>query len=343
MGLKLIHGFLHEKQTCKPEWGNITIVETALIEMESPSDRIISLVGLLPSYPASPSSTNPKGLSFTFDSSPHPDNSALVLRSASDLTQVPDSASFWTIQLSYSVFNTAELSTGLIGLATSNSNPRHRKDQREYIDPEDRPVVWNMSTSIVRKKTYLKEDGINPIVHANGLPITEPYEYEETHETHTFSYNIPYSVFDHGDFADYVGKVNSNVIFTGPAKSWKFVSFTANEEYESNGNGLTKTEYHYVRVTLAFEYNPSGWDKDAELISMSTVQLVAGGFVGINISPTELAQEPWPLLADGTAAQYDALDPTTFARVDHGFPREADLNDVTDANPGQGKKELIIP
>jgi len=343
MGLKKIHGFIHDKQKAKPEWGNITVTETVLIEMESPSDRIISLMGLLPAHPASPSTTNPKGLSFTFDLSPHPDSSALVLRQASDLTQVPDSATFWTIELSYSVFSIAELSVGLIGLAGGSSNPRHRKDQREFIDPEDRPFVWNMSTSIVRKQTYMHADGVNPIRHANGLPITEPYEYEETHETHTFSYNIPYSVFDDDNFSPYVGYVDEGDCFGKGDGKVKFVAFNANEEYESNGNGLEKIDYHYVRVSLAFEVNPSGWAKDAELISMSTVQLVAGGFVGINISPTELTQEPWPLLADGTAAQYDALDPTTFARVNHGYPRTADLTDVTGADVGQGKKELIIP
>jgi hypothetical protein len=339
----MIHGFIHDKQKAKPEWGNITLTETILIEMESPSDRIVSLIGLLPAHPASPSATNPKGLSFTFDLSPHPDAPSCVLRQASDLTQVPDSATFWTIELSYSVFSTAELSTGLIGLATGTTNPRHRKDQREYIDPEDRPIVWNMSTSIVRKQTYMHEDGTKPIVHANGLPLTEPLEYEETHETHTFSYNIPYSVFDHEDFSQYVGMVDSGGVLGAAPDKYKFISFTANEEYESNGNGLEKVEYHYVRVSLSFEYNPSGWSKDAELISMSTVQLVAGGFVGININPTELAQEPWPLLADGTAAQYDDLDPTTFAKVDHGYPRTVNLAAVVDANPGQGKRELVIP
>ena len=343
MGLKLIHGFIHEKQKAKPEWGNITITETVLIEMEYASDRIISLIGLLPSYPASPSSTNPKGLSFTFDSSPHPDNSALVLRSASELTQVPNSAAFWTIELSYSVFSTAELSVGLIGLATGSSNPRHRKDQREFIDPEDRPVVWNMTTSIVRKETYMKEDGSGPIVHANGLPLTEPYSYEETHETHTFSYNIPFSVFDHDDFSPHVGKVTSAPVLGYAADKIKFVAFNSNEEYESNGTGLTKTEYHYVRVTLSFEYNPSGWSEDAKLVSMSTVQLVSGKLIPININSSEYAQQPWPLLSDGTAAQYDALDPTTFALVNHGYPRTVNLSVVVDANPGQGKKELIIP
>lgn len=343
MGLKLIHGFIHEKQKAKPEWGNITISETVLIEMESPSDKIISLIGLLPSHPASPSATNPKGLSFTFDLSPHPDSSALVLRTASDLTQVPNSATFWTVELSYAVFSISELTDGIAGFANSNPNPRKRKDQREFIDPEDRPVVWNMSTSIVRKETYMKEDGTAPIAHANGLPLTEPYSYEETHETHSFSYNIPYSVYDHSDFSDHVGRVSSAPVLGFAADEIKFVSFTANEEYESNGVGLTKTEYHYVRVTLAFEYNPSGWSEDAKLVSMSTVQLVAGKLIAINTSPTEYAQNPWPLLDDGTAAQYDALDPTTFALVDHGYPRTVNLSVVVDANPGQGKKELIIP
>jgi hypothetical protein len=343
MGLKLIHGFVHEKQKAKPEWGNMTVSETVLFEMESPSDRIVSLLGLLPSYPASPSATNPKGLSFTFDLSPHPDTNALVLRTASDLTQVPGSATFWTIELGYSVFNTSELTSGLAGFANSNPNPRHRKDQRAFIDPIDRPVVWNMSTSLVRKETYMHENGAAPIVHANGLPLTEPYSYEETHETHTFSYNIDYNVFDHGDFSDYVGRVDSVGILGAASHKFKFIAFTANEEYESNGNGLDKTEYHYVRVSLSFEYNPSGWLEDAKLVSMSTVQLVAGELIAININPTEYAQEPWPLLADGTAAQYDALDPTTFALVDHGYPRTINLSVVVDANAGQGKKELTIP
>jgi len=348
MGLKLVHGFLHEKQKAKPEWGNISLSETVLIEMEYASDRTVAVISGLPAHPASPSSYNPKGLSFTFDLSPHPDAPNLVLRTAGDLVQVDGAGVFWTVELTYAVFSTAELNGGFAAAGGSNNhNPKQRKDQREFIDPVDRPVVWNMSTSIVQKQTYVRAvqvAGVDvPIIHANGLPITEPYSFEEAHETHNFSYNIDYTTFDHDDFDNHVGKVDSgNALGLGTGRI-KFINFTANEEYESNGEGLARTVYHYVRVTLSFEYNPSGWARDYKLVSMSTVQLVAGELIPINISPTEYAQEPWPLLADGTAAQYDALDATMFALVAHGYPRTINLEAVADSNPGQGKKELTIP
>lgn len=348
MGLRLIHGYLHNKQKAKPEWGNVTLTETVLIEMENPSSRTVDVIMALPAYPAAPSEANPKGLSFTFDLSPHPDAPTLVLRTAGDLVQVDGGGCFWTVELSYAVFSTTELSGGFAAASGSNNhNPKKRKDQKEFVNPVDRPVVWNMSTSLVSKQTYVRAAQVGgmdvPIIHANGLPITEPYTFEEAHETHNFSYNIDYSTFDHDDFDNHVGKVDSgNALGLGTGKV-KFTGFTANEEYESNGEALERTTYHYVRVTLSFEYNPSGWARDYKLVSMSTVQLVAGELIPINISPTEYAQEPWPLLDDGTAAQYDALDATMFALVDHGYPRTINLEAVADSNPGQGKKELVIP
>ena len=334
MAIAMIHGFLKEKQKSRPEWGRISIVETVLIETDSAEVNMIELLTELPASPNTITSWNPKGISFTFDLSLHPDSNVFVLRSAGDLQQVEQGGCFWEIELTYAVFSSAEL-VGIAGWG-DNNNPKKRKDQREVIDPTDRPYVWHTSTSTVTKETYRHATSGDPIVHTNGLPITTPFRFEEIHRIHTFSYNVDYTSYNNDDYDDYVGLVNTSTTLGYGAGKLKFVSFQANEEYESIGQGVEKLEFHYVRVTLNFEYNPSGWDEDAKVVSMSTLQLtqmIVTPFLfyydKIRISATEYAQEPWPLDANGLAIPYDDNDPADYGYVNHGYPKTGDLSIVT--------------
>lgn len=334
MAIRLIHGFLKEKQKAKPEWGSISVIETVLVEMESSTENIIDVLNELPSGTGTVTSTNPKGIGFTFDVSLHPDSSVFVLRSAGEVQQASQGACFWEIELTYAIFSMDEL----LGPAQagSGSNPRKRKDQREVTSPLDRPVVWHSSTSMVTKETYRHATTGDPIVHTNQLPITTPFKHEEVHETHTFAYNVDFTSFNYTDYRPHIGKINTATCLGFDAKTLKFASMQANEEYESIGQGVEKTEYHYVRLTLNFEYNPSGWDIDAKLVSMSTIQLnqmltfpFAVFYDKIKISATEYAQEPWPLTATGLGIPYDDNDPADYGYIDHGYPRESDLTDIT--------------
>jgi len=344
--LEKIHGFQHGKQKTKPEWGSITISETVLIETNTPSATQLDIVRELPAYPASPSASNPLGLSFTFDLSSHPESNDALLRSAGELKQIDDSGIFWEIELNYSIFSIWEF-TGAVGSGgANNNNPRKRKDQRAVRNPLDRPVVWNSSTSIVQKETYTKAGSSNPILHTNGLPLTQPFKYSEVHETHNFSYNIEYTSFNYTTYRGYVGKVSDTNVFGVTGQNVKLSSLSCTEEYETidiDGTG-TRVEYHFVRVTVSFEINPSGWVNDAKVVSMSTIQLqqlivfpFTVYYTGIKTSATEYAKEPWPLTAIGTAIPYDDNDPADYGYVDHGYPVLADLTDITTI------KSLAIP
>lgn len=352
MTIKLIHGFLHEEQKVTPQWGYMNVAETVLVETDSPNLSPLAVVAALPSGAGTVTSTNPKGIAFTFDVSTHPESSAFVLRTAGTIEQEPGGGCFWRIPLVYSNQNFQQL-IGAAGASSSggggghSTNPRQRKDQREVLSPLAKPYVWSKSTSIVQKETYTIASSSDPIVHTNGLPITQPFKYEEVHESHTFSYNVEYSSYSDSFYSPFIGKVNSTTCLGKETGTLKLSQFSAAEEYESVGHGVSKTDYHYVRVTMTFEWNPSGWDNDAKLVSMSTLQLLLQPAVGlipayyyydhIKISETAYAKEPWPLLANGAAVPFDDNDPADYGYVNHGYPLTADLTTVTDV------KSLVIP
>lgn len=359
MGIKLIHGFVHGKQKAKPDWGSIVITETVLIETDSPvNNNLLSLLAALPAGTGIVTANNPKGIAFTFDVSAHPDSGYFILRTAGELLQADGSGCFWTVELNYSNQTYLQLMGGYGGGGGGGSspkgetNPKQRKDQREVLDPLAKPVVWTRSTSIVQKETYLKAGGASPIIHTNLLPITSPYRYEEVHTTHTFSYNINYGAYTDATYEPYVGKISDGVVWGYAAGKVKFTSLSATEEFQSNGDNVNKIDYHFVRVVMSFEVNPSGWDNDAKLVSMSTLQLKLQPPVGIipayyyygkiPISETEYAQEPWPLLSTGAAVPYDDNDPADYGYVDTGYPVSADLLQITDGLLA-GLKNLVIP
>lgn len=346
MGILLIHGFLHEKQKATPEWGSISISETVLVEMDSPEDSLITLLSELPSGVGTITGENPKGIGFTFDISVHPDSSSFILRTAGEVVQSSEGGCFWEITLNYSNKSYAQMigSDSGGGGNTPKTNPKQRKDQREVLSPLDKPYVWSTSSSLVQKETYKHATTKKAIRHTNGLPITQPYKYEEVHETHTFSYNVDFPAFNYTFYDGFIGMVSSGVTLGKPAGTLKLTAFSASEEYESNGEGVNKINFHYVRVNITFEYNPSGWDEDAKLVSMSTLQRAqqivspfAIFYDKIKISATEYAQEPWPLDANGAAILYTNNDPDDYGYVDTGYPKTANLSAIT------GVKGLKIP
>jgi len=347
MSIKTIHGFLKEDQEAKPEYGNISITEIVLVETTSPTVNVVAMLTALPAFPASPSVDNPKGISFTFDKSTHPDAPNLTLRSAGTIKQV--GGCFWMIPLTYAIFNSSEISGGFAsgGGGAGNNNPRQRKDQREYIDPMERPVVWTSSSSLVQKETYINRVTGLAIVQTNGLPITSPIKFSEAHSTHVFSFNVEYSDFIFAFYETYIGTVSSGGGLSRPNGEMKVVAASFSEEFESNGTGVGKTDYHYVRVSVSFEHNPGNWVTEAKLVSMSTMQLALtpGPFPilfydKIKISDTQYAEEPWPLLPGGAAVPYDLNDPTTYGYIDHGFPIKKDFAPLI-AKPPSGS--MAIP
>lgn len=346
MTITLIHGFLHEKQKITPEWGSMTVTETVLVETDSPLVTSLTLIGALPAAPNAVTAANPKGISFTFDASVHPENSALVLRTAGAVTQVQDGGVFWEVELNYSNKSFLQLTGPSVvnGGTGSNRNPTQRKDQREELVPFDRRVVWSASSAIIQKETFRHATSGDVLRHTNLLPITQPFKYEDVHVTHTFSYNVEYASYNSSFYEPFFGKVNEFGCLGKPSGTLKLSSFSANEEYESNGSGVNKVEYHYVRLTISFEYNPSFWDSEAQLVSMSTIQLkikIIPPFDvyhdKILISATQYAEEPWPLDANGAAIPYDNNNPGDYGFINHGYPRLADLTTVT------AVKGLTIP
>ena len=176
----------------------------------------------------------------------------------------------------------------------------------------------------------------DPIIHANKLPLTDPYMKDEVHTVHSFAFNRNFSTFDFNtDIKPYLGKVSTAIIFGATiAEQYKMTTCTCSEEYESQGQGNNYTLYHFIRINVAFEYNPSGWIHDSKLVSKSTQQLeiATGELIPIIINKRKaLAYEPWPLLANGTAAPYTALNPANFALIDHGYPETANLSTFVSA------------
>lgn len=332
-GVKKVLGFLREETEPTPYSNRTEVKEVCRVEVYNVTDTWVNLFSTLPAS-GSPGSVgfNPQQITFTFGTSVHPLTNNLYLQQASGIKKV--APTFWDMTLQYSNSEYQLEPTG-----ENNKNPRNRKDQKN-VNPLSRPPVWSSASKTVLKQTYTK--GPNPaagvvgdvIVHENGLAITEPYMYAEEHTTHSFSFNRNFSSFDYNtDIKPYLGKVSTNTIFgAGSAQQYKLVQASCSEEYESFGQGDSRTEYHFIRINVTFEYNPSGWINDSELVSKSTLQLVAGTLEPIIINNKgQVAQEPWPLIAGGAAAPFNALNPANFAILDTGYPETANLSTFVSA------------
>lgn len=331
-GVKKVLGFLREETEPTPFFDRTEVKEVCRVEVYNVTDTWVNLFSTLPAS-GSPGSLsfNPQQVTFTFGTSVHPLTNNLYLQQANNIKKI--APTFWDLTLQYS---NAEY---LLTPSEQNKNPKNRKDQK--VHPLARPPVWTSTSQIVMKQTYTK--GPNPtsgvigdvITHENDLMITEPYMHPEVHITHSFSFNLDASTFDYNtQILPYLNKVSTNVIFGASiAQQYKMSHASCSEEYESFGQGDSRTEYHYIRVNVSFEYNPSGWINDAKTYSRSTLQLVSGTLKPIIINDKgQIAQEPWPLVSGGAAAPYNALNPANFVTLDTGYPEVVGLGTFVTAH-----------
>lgn len=338
VGVKKVLGFLREESEPTPYLERTVVKEVCRVEMYNVTDTWVDLFNTLP-VSGSPGSTtfNPQQITFTFGTSLHPLTNNLYLQQASGIKK--HAPTFWDLTLQYSNAEYELLPS------EQNKNPKNRTDQKTQ-NPLARPPVWTCTSQTVLKQTYTK--GPNPvagatgdiIVHTNGLALTEPYMYAEEHTVHSFSFNRNYTLFDYNtDIKPYLGKVSTNIIFGATtAQQFKMSHASCSEEYESFGQGINRTQYRFIRINVSFEFNPSGWTNDAKLVSRSTQQLVGGVLVPIPVNARgQLAQEPWPLLANGTAAPFGGLNPSQFGILDTGYPATANLSTFVTAH------NLVIP
>lgn len=339
-GAKKILGFLREETSPKPFLDRTECTEVCRVEVYNTTDNWVQLIGSLP-VSGSPGTLafNPQQITFTFGTSFHPLTNNLYLQAAPGIKKF--SPTFWDITLQYS---NAQYDLQPAG---QSQNPKNRQDQK-LANPLSRPPVWTSSSNVVLQETMTKGPnpiaGVvgDPIIHANNLPLTNPYMKDEVHIVHTFSFNRNYSTFDFNtDIKPYLGKVSTSIIFGAAInEQYKMTSCTCSEEYESVGQGNTYTLYHFIRITVSFEHNPSGWIRDGKLVSKSTQQLIA---ITGKLQPIEIndkgakAYEPWPLLVGGAAAPYDALNPANYAVLDTGYPETANLSTFTT------EYNLIVP
>lgn len=335
-GIKKIHGFLSEEQDIKPFFNRTEIKEVVRVEMNTTSfglqDNAIDLIEYLPSYASGPGDTtfNPLQMTFTLYQSPHPKAASLVLLECSGIKRVSGSGTFYDVSLNYGNFIPGEITT----VENSNSpNPG-----TPIISPLKQPPVWSSSSNIVQKQTMTKPNG-DPIIHENGLALTSPITYEESHTVHTWSFNVNYASIDYSsDIANYVGFVGkrSESLFGIRASYWKFTAASSQEMRESYGTGKSRVRFHYLKCQVSFEYNPSDWINDAKLYSRSTYQRVNGKLIPIKINDLgDRAQEPWTLQekepdGDCFAVPYNVNPPniSLYAVLKTGYPQTANIGIV---------------
>jgi len=319
-GVKKIHGFIRDEERGRPNFNETEFTEVALVEAYNVTDHIFQLIDTLPAagFPGN-TGFNPAGITFSFYFSTHPKSSNFVLLQCGNIEKVSESGVFWRVELTYGNY----IPSAITSIDKQTGSP--------IVNPLNQPVIWSSSTNIVQKQTLTKPSG-ELILHEHGLPLTEPITYEDGHTVHTWNFNKNYNSLNyHNEIGLYVGSVGNSPMFGTEGQRWKCVAASAQEAYESFGSGNTRTVFHYVKINISIEYNPSGWVDDVKLVSRSTMQKVSGQFIPIDINGNgDRAEEPWPLLVKEDAdncygAPYDDLDPNKFAILYTGYPQRANL------------------
>ena len=333
MAIQKILGFLRDEQDIKPYWNRTEVKETLRIISDDATDTGFEIIYYLPSYVSGPGTTdfNPMQATFTIYRSSHPTATDLVLLEAYSVRRVPNTGNAWDITLLYGSYIPNELVAYGTNFPPSSSGGNSNPPPAPSFNPLSAPPVWSSSSAIVQKQTMTKPNG-NFIVHEHGKLLNDPIPYEEVHTTHTWTLNEDYASLNYfSQFASLAGKVGSTTTFGTDGQYWKLSALSAQEARESYGSGNQRLSYHYVKITISFEYNPSGWVDDAKLVSRSTLQLLDGDFIPIDINGNgDRAHEPWPLLpvdggGDVLGAPYDDLDPNDFAVLDTGYPVTANI------------------
>jgi len=331
-GIKKIHGFISEEQDIRPYFNRTEVKEVVRVEMNTTSfgiqDNAIDLIDYLPSYASGPgdSSFNPLGITFTFYQSVHPKAPNLILLECTGIKRVSGSGTFYEVSLNYGNFIPGEITSV------------DRNTGTPIVNPLNQPPIWSSSSNLVQKQSMTGANG-KFLYHENGLALTAPISYEESHTVHTWNFNINYNSLNYfSNIASYVGFIGEDdaTLFGVRASYWKFTGATAQEHYESYGTGKSKTTFHYVKCQVSFEYNPSNWLDESKLYSRSTYQRVNGKLIPIKINDLgDRAQEPWPLQikepdGDCFAAPYTDNPPNVdlFAVIDTGYPQTANIGVV---------------
>ena len=319
-GVRKIHGFVRDEQRGRPNFNETEFTETVLVEAYNVTDHIFHLIDSLP-VAGAPGSLgfNPAQITFSFYFSVHPKSNNFVLLQCGNIEKVQNTGNMWRVELTYGNY----IPSAITSIDKQTGSP--------IVNPLNQPVIWSSSTNIVQKQTMTKPNG-NFILHEHGLPLNEPIPLEEAHTVHTWNFNVNYSSLNyHSNIANYVSCVGNTTTFGDNGQYWKCVAASAQEAYESFGSGNTRTVFHYVKINISLEYNPSGWVEEAKLVSRSTMQKVSGDYIPIDINGNgDRAEEPWPLLKKEDAnncygAPYDELDPDDFAVLDTGYPERANL------------------
>lgn len=296
------------------------IREVIQVLSSSASDTEEDVRSTLPAYGAVGQT-----ITFSLGISRHPDNAGYILNSVSNFSLADGSATVWEADVEY-----LQTQAFIIGIEFARpdqqvTNPDSDPSLQTLItSPLNRPPIWKSTPRVVVKKTRTKPDG-SLILLPNGLPLpNDGISEEEVHQIHNFSWNVAYSSFNDSDFSQFLGKVSSNDIFgktgSGTKKQWKCISYAPEEMWETLHN--TTTRVHYVRVSMSWEFNPSGWEN--KIVPMSNYQLKGGKILPIVIGPNKtFVKTGWPLKNDGEAvAESEVIAGTTtnYGTISTGRP-----------------------
>lgn len=333
MSIVKIHGFKPEGTSFSTEPQRYIISEEVLVEAEHANITAAQVITALPSFASGPGTTdfNPEQLTFTINQSRHPGGNNYILERTQNVRRNSEDDCFWIVPVSYATALPWDLISFFSGqrldqrVKNVDKDYEYPEDKPPITSPLDRPPVFNGSSKIVMRQSRFDRNG-EIIKHTNGLPITTPVSIPVVHRNWSWSFNIAASAFDLTDFETVENKCNSAALiipqggpgttaYTIAANRLKCMGFSYTESYETPAGSTT--EFHYVRVTVNFEYSDDPWDTVP--ISMHTKQRIAGGapLIPIQINDRgDTATEPWPLDVDGVA--FSAADLQTAVQADFG-------------------------
>lgn len=319
MGIRQLHGFLLDKQQLSARWGEQSVKETLLIEMDSVLDDVFTVRDSLPAY------GNTTGVSFTIGLSFHPGQPALVFKECTNVVVHPEGRPFWLADLTYETPAWLDLNVmtgpGSTPGGTGKGNTGRKKRLRDgdpIRTPWDEPPSWSGGSKSVKLPTH-KDSAGRVLQHGNFLPIQEGINIDINLETHSFSWNVEYAAFDAaggwaGLFRPHVGTLNSGVVFNKDPMRVLLESVQCIENYKTttiptnnplDNDGSVPIVHHFVSITANFVVDPrpifaggdDGYFRESnKRVSMHTLCVWEPGvYGGIPINQRgDYATSPWP-------------------------------------------------
>ena len=219
-------------------------------------------------------------------------------------------------------------------------------------------------------RTTRFRDNLNrPLVHANGLPVTEGVESEALLEVHQFTWNKPYAGFSYAlNVRPYIDQVNIVTCFGLPEYHVYCESITCTENYRSvnvptpDGQSQSQITFRFITLNATFvldhSFSTLGFFRESNRrVSMHTMErlIIANPVTGIaeavylpiNVNARgDVAEAPWPLLSQakatalgkqlGQAVPYDIMNninpETDFHFIDLNLPDTGNLESFRLAN-----------